>query len=166
MQDGQRPMRKKSYSFVEEPMAKDLEPGSPFKQVSVPSQVSPDRQRLFLNTFSVRDIWNGPDSHSQRLELMMAQSLSSGPEDHLFPFEVMEKNAKVHSLSDFVLAMILSYLGYCADTPAFLECKLKIERALTDRLDQSHCSNAGSALSFLCSSLLLEFSTTSSRPTT
>ena len=111
MENQQRPMRKKSYSLVDETsnLRFDDEEGFPVPNFGPHAHVS--HSKSLLNTHSAREIGSlcleiGHSMASLRID----QNVDT-VQSFLIPNQIVEMNASVTCIYDFILSMILSYVN-------------------------------------------------------
>lgn len=108
MENCSSPSRKRSRSFTDENMSLLLSEVQGFTVIGNLTQ-SP---KATFNRFSQREISSPLQALEKKLVPMDPPNNACSFDDHMLPYEVCEKNARVDCLYDFVLSLLLSFLKY------------------------------------------------------
>jgi hypothetical protein len=126
MENYNAPSRKRSRSFTDENMSLLLSELQAFNATSN----HPQSPKAPFNRFSEREIASPLKSLEQKMVSLDPMNNLCSVDEHLLPFEICEKNARVDCVIDFVLGLLLTFLEYVD-----AEAEAKIERMFETRFD-------------------------------
>lgn len=112
MENNLRPMRKNSYSFVDESSGKRFDDDKDPPMPCFGSNGLVSHSKSHLNTFSVREIGGPVTQLDHSMAGLHIHHHLDPVETLLIPHEIIEKNARINCIYDFILSMILSYVNY------------------------------------------------------